>query len=351
MVQPIRVLVCHPISWEGRSQADTERDAALLRALDDRIEITFEPYLESDALRGLRGHPPYDEARRLASALTPAQAAAFAQAEIVLAFDLPFDIDRHAPGLKWVHAMASGVGQLQSAGLEKTDALLTNSAGIVAAPIAEFVLARILAAWKRFPALEQMQRDRLWTRNHGRSLAGSTIGIVGYGAIGSAVAGRAKALGMRVVATRRNLPPGDPAVDRFYPVSALAALLAESDAVVLCAPETPETFHLFDRDAFAAMKPGSYFCNVARGSLVDEPALIAALESGHLSGAAIDVAQTEPLPPEDPLWRAPNLAISPHSAAALEDYFTLVWRLFRENMRRYLAGEALMNRCPPGFTA
>jgi phosphoglycerate dehydrogenase-like enzyme len=157
---------------------------------------------------------------------------------------------------------------------------------------------------------------------------------------------------MRVLANRRTLPPAGkhPVVDQFFSVNQLSALLAESDAVVLCAPETPETRLMFDRDAFAAMKRGAYFCNVARGSLVDEAALIEALTSGHLSAASIDVTTTEPLPQGDPLWTAPNLSISPNSAASVEKYFQNVWQLFRENMQRYLAGEELVNRISPFFS-
>ena len=346
-MEPIEVLVAYPLSWENRPLAEVEQEAAQMRALDERIRITFEEYAEPQSLRTLRGKPPFDQARGIAPALTAAQASAFARAEVVLSLDLPFDIDRLAPRLKWVQACGAGVAQLQSAGLDRIGAKLTSAAGIASAPIAEFVLARILSAWKLFPVLEHQQRDQNWTPVYGRNLAGCTIGIVGFGAIGAAIAVRAKALGMRVLANRRTPGAEHPAVERFHGPADLHALLAESDAVVLCAPETPETYRMFDAATFRAMKPGSYFCNVARGSLVDEAALIEALESGHLSAASIDVAATEPLPKGDPLWSAPNLAISPHSAASVEKYFQNIWAFFRENMQRYLAGEELANLCSP----
>ncbi len=349
-MDPIEVLVAYPMAWETRPSGEVERDAALLRAMDDRIRVTFAEYVEPQALRTLRGKPPYDEARAAAPALTPAQASAFAKAEIVLSLDLPFDIGQVAPRLKWVQACGAGVAQLQSAGLETIGARLTSGAGVASAPIAEFVLARILAAWKLFPALEKLQQARDWTPTYGRNLAGSTIGIVGFGAIGAAVAVRAKALGMRVLANRRTAGAKHPAVEQFFSPAELRALLAESDAVVLCAPESPETFHMFNRDLFGAMKKGAYFCNVARGTLVDEAALIEALTSGQLSAASIDVAATEPLPKGDPLWTAPNLAISPHSAASVEKYFQNVWQLFRDNMQLYLAGEPLANICTPSLS-
>jgi phosphoglycerate dehydrogenase-like enzyme len=348
-VEPIEVLIAYPMSWETRPPAEVERDAALMRAMDDRIRVTFEEYVEPQSLRTLRGKPPFDEARKIAPALTTAQAAAFAKAEIVLSLDIPFDIDKVAPRLKWAQACGAGVAQLQSAGLEKIGAKLTSAAGIASAPIAEFVLARILAAWKLFPALDKLQQAQDWTPTYGRNLAGSTIGIVGFGAIGAAVAVRAKALGMRVLANRRTPDAKHPAVERFYQPAELKQLLAESDAVVLCAPETPETYRMFNHKLFGAMKKGSYFCNVGRGSTVDEAALIDALKSGQLSGASIDVAATEPLPKGDPLWTAPNLAISPHCSASVEKYFQNVWQFFRENMARYLAGEELANLCSPSL--
>jgi phosphoglycerate dehydrogenase-like enzyme len=349
-VEPIEVVIAYPMAWETRPMAEVERDAALLRALDDRIRVTFQEYVEPGNLRTLRGQPPYDEARKIAPALTEAQAAALAKAEIVLSLDIPFDTDRLARRLKWVQACGAGVGQLQSAGLENIGAVLTTAAGVASAPIAEFVLARILAAWKLFPALEKLQQEQNWTPTYGRNLAGSTIGIVGFGAIGAAVAVRAKALGMRVFASRRTQGATHPAVEQFFHPRDLHALLGECDAVVLAAPESPETHHMFDRVAFAAMKPGAYFCNVARGSLVDEAALVDALKSGQLSAASIDVVTHEPLAKGDPLWTAPNLAISPHSAASVEKYFQNVWQLFRENMQRYLAGEPLVNVVSSSFT-
>ncbi|MDB5397288.1 MAG: putative oxidoreductase [Rhodospirillales bacterium] len=348
--EPIEVLVAYPMSWETRPVVEVERDVALLRTMNDRIQVTIAEYVEPGSLRIMRGQPPYDEARRQAPPVSPQQAEALAKAEIMLTLDIPFDTDRLAPRLKWVQAVGAGVGQLQSGGLDKIGAVLTTSAGVASAPIAEFVLARILAEWKLFPALDRLQRVQDWTPTYGRNLAGSTIGIVGFGAIGAAIAVRAKALGMRVLANRRTTGTSHPSVDRFFTVAELPALLGESDAVVLCAPETSETRRMFDRAAFAAMKHGAYFCNVARGSLVDEPAMIAALTSGQLSAASIDVATTEPLPPGHPLWSAPNLAISPHSAASVEKYFQNVWQLFRENMQRYLAGEELANRISSSLT-
>jgi phosphoglycerate dehydrogenase-like enzyme len=302
-------------------------------------------YVDSAEIRVLRGQPNYDEARKKVVPPSAELRSALAEAHIVLAVDLPFDMHLLAPDLRWVQSVGAGVAQLQTCGLDKLGVQLTSSAGVASDPIAEFVIARILAHWKLFPLYELMQRERRWVPTFGRNLAGSVLGIVGFGAIGQAVAWRAKALGMRVLATRRQLQSGssDPSVDCFYPARDLNEMLELADAVVLCASETPQTYQMFDADTFAAMKERSYFCNVSRGSLVDENALRSALENGRLAGASIDVATVEPLPPDSPLWDAPNLAISPHSAATIERFFPAVWDLFYDNMTRYLAGTPLKN--------
>ncbi len=323
------------------------------RALDPRIRFRFAEYYDSQASRSRRIQPDADRARPMAAQPSEELREALAEAHIVFTLDLPFDVDRLAPNLRWVQSVGAGVGQLQNCGLDKLDALLTSGAGITADSVAEFVLARILSHWKRFALYEEMQREQRWSPTPGRRLAGSTLGIVGLGAIGRAVAWRARAWGMRVLATRYSARPGDtdPDADQLFPAAELKTLLAQADAVALCAAETRDTYRLFDAGAFAAMKAGGYFCNVTRGSLVDEHALREALESGHLAGAAIDVADTEPLPAESPLWTTPNLAISPHSAAAMDGFFDAAWELFYDNTKRFLAGEALRNQRSNRFTA
>ena len=180
-------------------------------------------------------------------------------------------------------------------------------------------MGRILEHWKRFPrdrrgpGQARVAADAL--RPRARGLDARALGL---GHINEIVAARAKAFGMRVLATRRSARPGAtaPDVDELFTPGELEALLGQSDAVVAAVPETVETTGLMNRAAFAAMKPGSFFCNVGRGSLVDEPALVDALRSGHLSGAALDVASVEPLPPDHILWDAPNLRLSPHCSTA-----------------------------------
>ncbi len=346
VTDPINVCVCVPLSHDARDDSEKAATEQSFLALEPRLRFRYAPYSDPPELRALRGQPDYEQARDKVAPPSPELREALRDAEIAFAVDLPFDMPQLAPRLRWVQSIGAGIGQLQTCGLDRLGAQLTSGAGIGAPSIAEFVLARILAHWKLFDLYDRLQAERTWKVHNGRSLAGSVLAIVGLGAIGLEVARRASALGMRVIATRRDPAAGaDPAVERLYPPEALHAMLAAADAVVLCAAETPQTWRLFDTAAFAAMAPGSYFCNVSRGSLVDEDALHAALSSGHLAGASIDVATVEPLPQDSPLWTTPNLHISPHSAASLDHFFERAWQLFHDNMRRYLAGETLRNLC------
>jgi len=349
----IIVCIAYPAFMEVRPADELAADIRRMEALDPRITVISERYADPPELRRARGTPPYDGLREQAPVLTPAQRDAFARAEVIITMDLPFDMDQLAPKLRWVQCLGAGVGQLQSAGLSARDVVLTSGAGVSSGPIAEFVFARILMAWKRLPRLDALQRAHDWKPTYGRKLEGCTVGVVGLGAIGRAVAERAKAFRMNVLATRRRYTPGMTAehVDRLYGHDQLRDMLGHCDAIVVCAPETPETFHVLDDAALASAKKGAFLCNVARGSLVDEQALVRALASGHLSGAALDVVEAEPLAADSPLWEVPNLYISPHSAASADGYFPSLWDLFRRNMQAYLRGQAMENLVPSSFDA
>jgi phosphoglycerate dehydrogenase-like enzyme len=268
----------------------------------------------------------------------------WADAEVTLALDLPPDIAELAPGLRWVQAIGAGVDHLKDADLAD-GVMVTNAAGVAAVPIAEFAIGRLLEVWKHFGELDRMQRDKEWKPTFGVLAEGQTLGIIGLGAIGRAVATRARAFGMHVIGTRRSYQPGDthPTVDELRGADELHEVLAQCDAVVVAAPGTDDTESMFDAAAFAAMKPRSVFCNVGRGSLVDEPALIAALEHGHLGAAILDVTRQEPMPPDDPLWDAPNIYISPHCSASQDRYVDKLFDLFAENLEHYGKGEPLRN--------
>jgi phosphoglycerate dehydrogenase-like enzyme len=341
MSEPLVVCVNHPDVF------DRERFLERVAGLPRPVELVVAPYREGLKLRTARRTPPVP-AELLAAAppLTPGLRAAWSRCEVLLGLDVPPELPELAPRLRWVQAFSAGLEHLNAAGLVARGIALTTAAGVGAAPIAEFALGRLLEVWKETRAIEQMQRERRFTRPPGRLLAGCTLGVVGLGAIGGALAGRARALGMRVIATRRRWQPGQtsPLADELHGPEGLPRLLEASDAVALCAPDSPATRDLIDAKALARMKPGAVLVNVARGALVDEAALIAALRSGRLRAAILDVTKAEPLPPGDPLWDAPNLYLSPHCSVSPDAYVERMLDFLAENVAHWLRGEPLVNR-------
>jgi phosphoglycerate dehydrogenase-like enzyme len=321
-------------------------DVGRLRAVHPGVELVTTPFEIDHELRTAREqHPFSDDLRRREPPLTHEQAAAFARADVVFTLDVPMDLPGKAPKLRWIQGIGSGVGQFVSSRLPEGGIVLTNGAGIGAPPIAEWVLARVLQIVKRLPEHDANARDHRWESALGGQLQGKTVAVVGLGAIGREVARRARAFGTTLLGVRRSWKPGatDDDVDELFGPDALHEVLARSDVVVLAAPGTDDNEDLFDAAAFAATKPGAIFVNVARGTLVDEPALIDALRSGHLRAAAIDVARAEPLPPDDPLWSAPNLLVSPHSSTSSEGYAERAFDLFCRNFGHFVRGEPLEN--------
>ncbi|MEU6708662.1 D-2-hydroxyacid dehydrogenase [Streptomyces wuyuanensis] len=310
--------LAYPSLWDQRAADVIERDVAALRAVDPRIEV-------------VRCPPGATDARVLA------------RLDILVGLHLPPDLPSTAPRLRWVQAIGAGVGHLLPADLHARGIRLSTASGVNAVPVAEFAFARVLGHFKRFAELDRAQREQRWTPYYGEPLAGRTLGVLGLGAIGTEVAVRARAFGMRVSAVRRSAERPTPHADTLHGPDRLRSMLAECDAVVAALPETPQTIDMMDEAAFAAMPAGAFFCNVGRGSCVVEEAMVDALRSGQLGGAAIDVTRLEPLPAASPLWHAPNLAISAHSASAAGAHFTGVFRLLRHNLARYLASERLIN--------
>ena len=323
---------------------------ATARPLDVRVL----PLRESVKLRKARSSPPVAEAL-LATTPTPSADVleAWSEAEVVCSLDLPTSWIDAMPKLRLVQAYSAGLEQFPTGALAERGIRLVNAAGAGAPAIAEFVFGRLVEVFRNVRGIEGMQRERAFHRPGGRTLAGKTLGIVGLGAIGAAVATLARAFDMKTIATRRSARPGDTSdlVDALHGPDGLMDLLAASDVVVLCAPATAETTDLLDAAAFAAMKEGAVLCNVARGALVDEGALVAGLESGRLGAAILDVTREEPLPKDDPLWDAPNLYLSPHSSIPPDAYDARLLSLFARNLRAYAAGEALENEVDLGSSA
>ena len=255
--------------------------------------------------------------------------------------------------LRWIHTGAAGVASLLHPELIEHRIVLTNSAGVHAAPMAETVLAMMLHFARGFDYAVRAQTQASWrtevfedTRSGIRELDGATAGIIGLGGIGRAIAQRARALGMHVIGTRRSGAPVEN-VELLSGHDALAQLLQRSDFAVVTVPSTPATQQLIGEREFRLMRRDAVFVNVARGTVVDEDALLAALQERRLRGAALDVFATEPLPPEHPLWRLDNVLITPHVSATTPRYWEREAELMLDNVQRYLNGQPLRNVVDP----
>jgi glyoxylate/hydroxypyruvate reductase len=274
------------------------------------------------------------------------------EAEVL--FDLPRGLATKlptlAPKLRWIHATASGIGpMLAQAGLDRGPYLITNSAGVHALPLTEHVLLALLYFIKRIPETLVAQTEHRWARHPVGELYGRTVLIVGLGAIGRQLGQTLRGLGVRVLGVRRS-PIVDPhahGVDEAFTPDALPELLPRADALVLIAPQNASSVGMIGPRELAALPRGAVLVNIGRGVLVDTPALVTALIDGQLGGAALDVTDPEPLPAEHPLWSAPNVLITPHSAATVARENARIVDLFLENLRRYRAGQELLNRWRP----
>jgi len=250
--------------------------------------------------------------------------------------------------LKWIHLVSSGVGQQPFVPpLAAKGVIITSSTGSNAEPVAQTGFTGLLMLARGFPTYIQGQHKHEWRPLRGAALPddlrGQTVVLVGVGAIGKIFAGYARAFGLKVIGVRRSpAAPGDP-VDEMHPPSRLPELLPRADWVVIACPLTKETRHLIDADAIKRMRRGTRLVNIGRGEVVDEEALIAALRSGHLGGAAIDAFKQEPLPPDSPLWDLPNVIVSPHNASASTGNEKRSAEMFIANCGHWLRGEAMFN--------
>jgi phosphoglycerate dehydrogenase-like enzyme len=285
----------------------------------------------------------------LVPAATPAEAARLAgSVDAALGFCEP-EVLAAARKLRWVQLYTAGAGPCAAEPLvRKRGIVVTNMQRISGPEIAEHVMAMLLVLNRGFLAWLPQQQRAEWRPGavplpRLRELRGRTLLVVGLGGIGTEVARRARGFGMRVTATRASAAPKPDFVDYVGTPAELANLASEADVVVNCTPLLPATTGLFDDDFFRAMKPGGYFINVGRGQSVVQADLVAALRDGRLAGAGLDVTDPEPLPPDDPLWTAPNIVITPHVSAGSDRVFDRVFLLARENLRRWTAGEPLLS--------
>lgn len=248
-----------------------------------------------------------------------------------------------APHLRWIQMASAGVERAMFPALLERDIVVTNAAGVYAIPIAEHALGMMLALSRGLPALIRRQERHVWKSEEGGELYERTVLVAGLGGIGREIARRCRCFHMRVLATRHHPENPDPDADAVFPAGDLTALLPQADWLVLAAPATPETRHMVGAGQFAAMKPTARLINIARGSLVDQAALVHALQAGRIAGAGLDVFDPEPLPADSPLWDMPNVIVSPHTSGSSPRGLERVLNLFLENLRRYLAGQPLKN--------
>lgn len=276
-------------------------------------------------------------------------AAEIADATAVIGWHLSADMLARAKRLEWIHNAGAGVeGILRMPGFRERDITLTNSSGVSAPNMAEHAMAMMLAFARRLPWLQRSQEARAWREDNALAgifeLTGQTVVIVGMGAIGQELARRAHAFDTHVIGVRRHVSDDLPAgVDEEVAIEELNAALARADHVVDTLPATPSTQGFFDATRFASMKPGAYFYNLGRGTTVEQDDLIAALESGHLAGAGLDVTDPEPLPVDSTLWAMENVIITGHTSGRSPRQPERLAALVRENVRRYVAGEDLLN--------
>ncbi len=274
-----------------------------------------------------------------------------ADADAAFTWTMTPEMLARARRLRWVHSSAVAVGTLPLADLAARGVVITNSRGIQSDAIAEHVIACLLALAKQLPLAIRCQDARQWAQNEmvgGTTpwlVGGQRMGVVGLGTIGRAVAMRAAALGMHVVGVRRRPEQGTPVgVREVVGPGQVGDVLATSDVLVLAAPWTGATDRLLDAAAIACMKRGAVVINVARGQIVDEAALVSALEAGHLAAAALDVFNEEPLPPASPLWSLPNVIITPHTSGFRIDHWDAVIDLLETQLELFRRGAPLLNQ-------
>jgi len=271
--------------------------------------------------------------------------------DIFVGYSLRAEQLTHARKLKWIHSTAAGVAQLMYPELRDSGIVVTNPSGVFSPPMAEHTMGLLLALARNFPDSTRHQDRSHWGQQdiwdkpqHLTELSGQVLLIVGFGSIGRELAKRARAFDMRVWGVTRSGQGDTTHAEKIVPVSQLEEALPHADYVVIAAPETSETRHLIGTAQIARMRPGARLINVGRGSLLDESALIRALESGALGGAALDVTSVEPLPPESPLWRAPNLFITPHTSAVSDRLWHRETALLMDLLERWFGGREMFNQ-------
>lgn len=318
-----------------------------IRAVDTQVEVLYEPELLPI--------PTYPGDHYLSTKRSPQDEAYWrtlmACADIFFDFDFSNldELPELAPKLRWLQASSAGIGQhihRRNYAQRMPNTIFTTASGIHIQPLAEFCAMAILMFSRNYYHMLAMQQEKRWQRFAATDLLGRTLGILGVGKIGAEVARFSKTFGMRTIGIKRHIEGVDPAsldLDALYPPDQLHTLLRQSEFLVIVTPHTHETERMLGAAELAMLPHEAVLINIGRGAVIDEAALIAALRSGHLGGAALDVFEKEPLPAENPLWSMPNVLISPHSASTSDRENARLTDLICDNLRRYLDGRPLRN--------
>ncbi len=256
---------------------------------------------------------------------------------------LPDELVQRMKDLKWLHVTRGGVNTYLTPTVKARPIQVTGSKGIHGAAFSEFALACILAFAKKLPDCMEAQREKKWQKLQPSEIEGRTLGIVGLGTVGTELARKANALGMRVLATKRTAVEKPEYVGELGTPEFLPDLLAQSDYVVLLLASVPSTFNIIGENELRRMKPGAYLINLTGGRAIDEALLIRALKERWIAGAALDAFARQPLPPDSELWNLPNVIITPRIAGITSQKWPALLPIFQENLRRFLAGEPLRN--------
>jgi phosphoglycerate dehydrogenase-like enzyme len=327
-----------------------DRHLAAMAAVDPRIEVAY----EADLIPPPRYASDHQLPPIAGDAARDRWVALLESADVLYDFG-PAALADRLPGwrrLRWVQTTSAGVGEFarRHGLLAREDVVITTASGVHARPLAEFVLMAVIMFGKDLLRVQADQRRHHWERYAGEEVAGLVAGVVGAGRIGSEVARLLRVLDAHVIGVVRAVDgrtPADVHADELVAVADLDAVLPRLDVLVLATPHTPDTAGLVDARRIGLLPPRAVVVNIARGDVVDEAALADALASGRLRGAALDVFQTEPLPPDSPFWDLPNVLVSPHSASTVAAENDRIVELFCENLRHYLAGEPLRNVLRP----
>ena len=264
------------------------------------------------------------------------------QTEIILGYLLPEKLLRRAEKLRWIQLMSAGADQLLSSPYLRDDVLITTARGVHSPQMPEYVLGAMVALARNFPQMVRNQSKHIWKQWAGTTLAGKTLGLVGFGAVGAEIARLAQAFSMRVIGLRKSGQP-HPLAEVMYGPEGLGRLLRAGDFVVLAVPLTAESQNLIGPIQLKLMKRTAFLINISRGRVLDHDALIRSLKKGELAAAVLDVFEEEPLAKNSPLWKPPNLFLTPHISGLSQEYVAKVTDIFLANLQRLKKGEPLIN--------